>query len=374
MELKIGADPELFIRDNKTGKIISAYGLFPGTKEEPYAVKHGAIQVDGMAAEYNIHPATTSEKFVFYHLSVLCDLRDEIKARNPELDFSFAFVPVADFGEEYIAEQPLVAKQLGCTPDFNAWNDGNINPTPDAEMPFRTASGHIHLGWGDDLEIDDAEHIEACCMMVKQLDSSLAGPYILLEGLEGSRRRDLYGKAGAFRPKKYGVEYRVLSNSWLTNTWYMSNIFQSTMSCFNDLLGGYKSYENGVSKKIVGWINNYDEYRLVDYYGRFNSHYWGSTNQPVTMDTLDKLRAEWEIAAGAADHGIRLVDLPMFDEEEFDEPVDMDEIVAAANAPQPVIHHVPVDWHELARLVPAHAAAMNIDAAIAIPANWLRGD
>jgi hypothetical protein len=349
MELKIGADPEIFIRDNKTGKLISAHGLFPGTKEEPYPVKHGAIQVDGMAAEYNIHPASTAEEFVFYHLSVLCDLRDEIKARNPDLDFSFAFVPVADFGAEYIAEQPMEAKQLGCTPDFNAWEDGQVNPTPDAEMPFRTASGHIHLGWGSDYEIDDPEHIEACCMMVKQIDSGIAPMYVLLEGEEGKRRRDLYGKAGAFRPKKYGVEYRVLSNVWLTNTFYMSHIFRAVKEQFRDLLGGYKTYDGGRAAKSRQYIDEYNEYRLEAGWGRFNPRYWSrKDNQPVTMETLDQLRAQWEVKAVnvVINNGDGLAPAPMmdhedeFDEDDFefdDEPDDIDEFIAADLDPQPVI-------------------------------------
>jgi hypothetical protein len=326
MELKIGADPEIWIKDNKTGKIISAHGLFPGTKEEPYAVTHGAIQVDGMAAEYNIHPASTAEEFVFYHLSVLCDLRDEIKKRNPELDFSFAFVPVADFGAEYIAEQPMEAKQLGCTPDYNAWEGGAINPTPDAEMPFRTASGHIHIGWGSDYDIDDPEHIEACCMMVKQLDASLAPSFVLLEGEEGKRRRDLYGKAGAFRPKKYGVEYRVLSNVWLTNTYYMKNVFHLTKNNFEDLLGGFRTYESGQGCYVNNYINNYSIDKLEYFWGAYNAKYWGrGHNQPVTMETLDKLRDEWKRKAdiNALGEGIRLVAIDEFD---LDDQPDIDDV------------------------------------------------
>jgi hypothetical protein len=348
MNLLIGSDPELFIRDNKTGKLISAHGLFPGTKEEPYAVRHGAIQVDGMAAEYNIHPASTAEEFVFFHLSVLCDLRDEIKARNPDLDFSFAFIPVADFGAEYIAEQPMEAKQLGCTPDFNAWEDGAINPTPDADMPFRTASGHIHLGWGSDYDTDDPEHIEACCMMVKQIDASLAPVYVLQEGVEGKRRRDLYGKAGAFRPKKYGVEYRVLSNVWLTNTYYMENIFNSVQNLFEGLLGGYKAYDTGWAAKSRQYIDEYNEYKLEGNWGRFDPLYWGhSKNQPVTMETLDKLRAQWEAKAALIVHEDDLMPIPDMDGE--DDIIGQEIDVMAVDEfddfdDQPDVDDVPEEW------------------------------
>lgn len=335
MEIKIGADPELFIRDNKTGKIISAHGLFPGTKDEPYKVKHGAIQVDGMAAEYNILPASTVDEFVYYHLSVLCDLRDEIKARNPELDFSFVFTPVADFGAEYIAEQPLEARQLGCTPDFNAWEDGAVNPTPDAEMPFRTASGHIHIGWGSDYDIDDPEHIEACCMMVKQLDAQIACPYALLEGDDGARRRELYGKAGAFRPKKYGVEWRVLSNCWLSNTWYMRNVFGNVKEAFENLLGGYKRYEHPSYAQVRKWLDENNVERMEYFFGRFEVEYYRADNQPVTMETLDKLREQWERKAdiNAQGEGFRLVAI-----DELNDFDDLDD--------QPEIDDEPEEWVE----------------------------
>ncbi len=45
---------------------VTASGLvIPDTaKEKPFPVTNGAVQVDGMALEYNIDPASTVEEFV----------------------------------------------------------------------------------------------------------------------------------------------------------------------------------------------------------------------------------------------------------------------------------------------------------------------
>ncbi len=48
----IGADPEIFLR--RRGKAFSAHGVIPGTKKEPHNVEKGAVQVDGMAVEFNV--------------------------------------------------------------------------------------------------------------------------------------------------------------------------------------------------------------------------------------------------------------------------------------------------------------------------------
>lgn len=296
MKLTIGADPELFIFDKKAQRLISAAGLFPGTKEEPYKVEHGAVQVDGMAAEYNILPASSKEEFVFYNLSVLRSLRDLIQERNPDLDFEFRFEAVADFGAEYIAEQPEEARRLGCTPDFNAWEDGAPNPTPDADMPFRTASGHIHIGWTEDQDINDPEFIEACCMMAKQLDCAVT-PYTMeWEGAVGHRRRELYGKAGAFRPKPYGLEYRTPSNAWLNNVEAMGFMYQFTFNAFEHLIRHYRAYEVYPYKdKIRDAINERNENYME------NEYLWNYRlyeRQKVTMGTLDVLYV-------AAEHNVK---------------------------------------------------------------------
>ena len=58
--ITIGADPELFIIDSKTGKVVSSIGLIPGVKGEPYVgedMPNGfGLETDNILAEFNIPP------------------------------------------------------------------------------------------------------------------------------------------------------------------------------------------------------------------------------------------------------------------------------------------------------------------------------
>lgn len=250
--VKIGCDPEFFLK--KDGKFVSAHGMIEGTKKNPQPVKDGAVQVDGMALEFNINPAETAEEFKNNIKSVLSDLRKMI----PE-EYEFCFVPVADFGREYIDQQPEEAKVLGCEPDFNAYTS-KPNPTPDANKGFRTASGHIHIGWTEGQDITDPEHVEACEMFVKQMDWFLGIPSLMYD--KDNTRRQLYGKAGAYRPKHYGVEYRVLSNFWLNpkNEEFLDYIFPATITAFDELVKG-NYFFNSVGN--AGYALN-EEYNSID--------------------------------------------------------------------------------------------------------------
>lgn len=258
--IKIGADPEIWIVDKNKDKIISAHGLFPGTKDQPYYVDGGAVQVDGMAAEFNINPAKTAKEFQWNITKVLGELRHLIHRNNPQLNFDFSFSPVAEFTQEYMDAQPEEAKRLGCTPDFSAWNHGKANKTPDNTQLFRTASGHIHVGWTDDEDISNDDHLEACRMLVKQLDFMVTVPLIMAMTDEqralDAKRRKLYGRAGAYRPKHYGVEYRTPSSFWLTDSFYIKNVFEQTSRAFEDLVGGDRAYEYLKQYNTLKYINN----------------------------------------------------------------------------------------------------------------------
>lgn len=208
----LGADPEVFVKHK--GKAISVYetGL-PGTKKEPHKTSVGAVQQDGFAAEFNIDPvpATDFDRFNQNIVKTLADLRDVMNKDGKT--YNLAIQPVMDFDPEYMAAQPDSVKELGCDPDFNAYTL-KVNPRPDGDRAFRSGAGHIHYGWGADIPVDNEDHLEICAGFVRTLDATV-GMFMCYIDRE-PRRRDLYGKAGAFRPKSYGVEYRTPSNLWIT--------------------------------------------------------------------------------------------------------------------------------------------------------------
>jgi len=245
MTLLVGADPELFI--TKDGKPVSAHGVVTGTKTHPFAVPQGAVQVDGMALEFNIDPSPTQMEFVYNIHEVMKHLRDMVPK-----DFDFSFESVAYFDKRYIENQPEEAQALGCDPDYDAYTE-EVNTSPDASVGFRTAAGHIHLGWKSPEEEDD-NHFFKAVAITKQLDYMLGLPSLILDR-DGLTRRSLYGKAGAFRPKPYGAEYRVLSNFWLHNEALMSWVFTQTKKAFTLISEEGVNYAKDFGKTARNLIN-----------------------------------------------------------------------------------------------------------------------
>lgn len=228
----VGCDPELFLKDGK-GNFVSAHTILPGTKLEPYAVDSGAIQVDGVAAEFNIAPASTSKAFVNHIATVMKSLDLYKDAKNSSL--RYVIEPYAIFNEAYFQSLPENVRELGCNPDFNAWT-GQVNPSPEGDgTTMRTASGHLHVGWTKDTNPFGKIHFEDCRMFIRECDYFLGLNSLRWD--QDNTRRKLYGNAGAFRPKPYGAEYRVLSNVWLKSPKLQAWIFETIQAVKNRLMG-----------------------------------------------------------------------------------------------------------------------------------------
>ena len=227
MEILVGCDPEMFVM--KDGVFMSAFGLIKGDKKNPQRVNKGAVQVDGMALEFNIDPAASEDEFCIN----INDVMAQLKAMVP--GYEHVTVPVATFDPAYMAAQPKEALELGCDPDYNAWLQ-RANERPDGDRPFRTASGHVHIGWTNGMDIGDDNHRYQCNMAVKQMDFYLGLGSLLYDG--DTKRREMYGKAGACRYKPYGVEYRTLSNAWLNSDALKRWVYRAVQKGMADLIEG----------------------------------------------------------------------------------------------------------------------------------------
>ena len=241
----VGCDPEVFVQQG--GIFKSAFALIKGDKKNPQKVRSGAVQVDGMALEFNIDPAATEDEFLFN----VTDVFSQMKLMVPTYDVVVS--PVAHFDPAHLKAQPAEALELGCDPDFNAWT-GQTNPRPDGVRPMRTASGHIHIGWTQDENIEDMSHKHRANMVAKQLDFYLGLPS--LEYDADTERREMYGKAGAVRYKSYGVEYRTLSNAWLRSEKLTRWAYRNTIAGVKSIMAGESLFDKyGDVQEIINTSN-----------------------------------------------------------------------------------------------------------------------
>lgn len=202
----IGSDPELFIINTKTNKVVSAIGLIPGEKGNPYRsadMSNGfGLEIDNILAEFNIPPVKTQKAWIDNINYMKNYIRNYVKKINPDYDILCTASMIVDDDQLNTPE----AKLFGCDPDYNAYTE-DVNPKPKGERGnLRSAGFHIHIGY-------PKFNVETSLQLVKYLDLYLGIPSIVLD--PDTKRRSLYGKAGSFRLQPWGVEYRVLSSAMM---------------------------------------------------------------------------------------------------------------------------------------------------------------
>lgn len=248
----IGADPEFFILNKRTNTPKSIIGMIGGTKNNPKFIdetnKGFAIQEDNVAAEFNI-PITHNRDHFAGHINFPMEVIGKLIGTNK---FSISTESAISFPDEELNNE--IAWIFGCEPDYDAWNLC-INEKPSApDKNLRTAGGHIHVGY------DWNEDVQKQIDLVKAMDYYL-GVWSVIED-SGDLRKQLYGKAGAFRPKPYGIEYRVLSNFWIFNKEHINNVWDLTQKAVN-FVQEKRKLTSKLSKEIQHCINSGDKHHAA---------------------------------------------------------------------------------------------------------------
>jgi len=248
LKISGGCDPEVFMADLK-GNLKSSVGLIGGSKSHPMELPLGkgfAVQEDNVAMEFNIPPANGAAEYVSHIRKTLGFLEQTIQQAYgfKIVNQSAAVFPDAELNSD-------AARMFGCDPDYDVWT-GRKNPRPSApDKNLRSCGGHVHVGF-------DINSVNRGSVM-KAMDLHLGIPSVLMD--KGELRKQLYGKAGAYREKEFGVEYRTLSNFWIFDNRLIEWVWRNTERAISAVEARFPFEE--YKDSIVNAINNNDK-RLAE--------------------------------------------------------------------------------------------------------------
>lgn len=226
-KISLGMDPEFMLKDAK-GNLKSAIGVVFGTKENRLSLKNGhQAYYDNVLSECSVKPGFSKDEIVGNLRDCLQQYAELVSPLKLTIQAS-AYYPQEELNHED-------ALAFGCLPEYCAYALDVVNPPlPENASNFRSAGGHVHVGFNggksfaldepglSDEELDYRSELNAAIEMnrlwvVRMMDLFLGIPSILIDKDPTSLdRKKLYGKAGTHRIcKAYGVEYRPLSNFWL---------------------------------------------------------------------------------------------------------------------------------------------------------------
>jgi len=240
MKILIGTDAECFLLHDESANFVASQGIIEGTKDFPFPIPGlgdgFATQRDNVALEFNIPPASSEEEFI-NNLEVA---KQAISSMLPN-GMRMSFTPSVIFADDQLFHPE--AMTFGCDPDFDAWR-GRMNKIANIPIELsnlRAAGGHIHFGYEDpDNEVNR--------IIIKSCDLHLGVPSILMD--TDTSRKILYGKAGAFRNKPYGCEYRTLSNFWLRDQNLSAWAYRNAVRAFNDAVNGVSINDERIVEAI----------------------------------------------------------------------------------------------------------------------------
>ena len=247
--ITIGTDPEVFLID-ANDRLVSVVGRLGGTKEIPKPIGKGcAVQEDNVMAEFNTPPCTTVDHMwesinrCRSYIEGTTGLKTLVKAS-------------AIFDEEQLKHKQ--AQIFGCDPHWNVYTEEQESPDCVGSL-MRSCGGHVSIGYPEPKNMH-----EKLSIFIRNLDLFLGVPSVLIDG--DVRRRETYGKAGVFRIKPFGIEYRTLSNFWIDKRQHVEYIFDGVLKAYDWTMKG-KSL-NPQEQQIVRDTINHSDIEAAEHFVR----------------------------------------------------------------------------------------------------------
>jgi hypothetical protein len=227
MELSWGYDPEQHLFDNEVGKIVSSILVLRQDKLDKIELGDGfSMYSDNMLTECASPPCRSTS-------DATCQLRTVFLRMQERLGSRYELVPQAShvYTQDQLVkvENPNVTNPetgkphvmdpfaFGCDPNFDAYTERERKVKSPSDG-LRTGSFHIHIGdrnIGND-PLSPLHGMRNKTNAIKMMDIFVGCASIIMDKDPTSpTRRQLYGRAGEFRPTDYGIEYRVLGNWFL---------------------------------------------------------------------------------------------------------------------------------------------------------------
>lgn len=208
LDLMFGTDAEFFLQDSE-GKIVPASRFIPGTKAKPHRLINGVCHPDGLSLEVGCPPSETPEGMLENLFKVLQEVTDLYLTPNGLTISERMEVDVSQV--EGATPDDL---EFGCGSEYNIRSETMYKQRDLVSSSAQRYSGfHIHLGYTSGQE-DGYFSFRDSYLLVSRLDY-LVDRFSL--DTTSSRARQ-YGGRGSFRVKPYGIEYRCMDCSVLTES------------------------------------------------------------------------------------------------------------------------------------------------------------
>ena len=304
-----GADPEFFFRQN--GDVVGSERVLPKDgieyeKEGPHipggngTVRGGGgkIIVDGVQAELN--PRANVCRANMVNEIALCF--QQIKRSYPDMQVDFSpLVTVTESEFELLSKR---SKKFGCNSSENVYTGAQSKITVDPSVVRdRPAGGHLHFGGNESTAVKNA--LNDVNIIVPLFDIIVGNTCVLVDRNEGNkRRREMYGRAGEYRLKPYGIEYRTVSNFWLQHPHLMSMVMGLGRLAISIAVAGEgKNLMNLVNMSDIEKAINDNDYdlamsnfnKIIDYVIELTG---GDEQLVLTTHTITQFRKFVELGVG----------------------------------------------------------------------------